>query len=300
MSPYIFEYTGKRKYIRKVLIIGSGPLQIGQAGEFDYSGCQAIRALKEEKFKTILVNPNIATIQTRMEGMADRVYLIPLTVDAVTDVIIKERPDGILLEFGGQTSLNLGIKLDKSGILSEYRCQVLGTSIKSIEYKEDRELFNKRLSEINEPIAKSRASENLEDSIVKAKELGYPVIVRASYSLGVLGSGFAETEEELIELCKDDAFVNSAQILIEKDLRGWKELEYEVVRNAYNNCITPAAFEKFNPMVLHKGESIVISPFMTTTDEEHFFLRQKAMKIVRHLGIIGVCNIHFCIHSKSH
>ena len=299
MSPYIFEWVEKRKNIRKVLIIGSGPLQIGQAGEFDYSGCQALWALKEENIKTILVNPNIATIQTRMEGLADKVYLVPLTVDAVTDVIIKERPDGILLGFGGQTALNLGIKLDEEGVLAEYRCQVLGTPIKTIKDTEDRELFNKRLNEINEPVAKSRAAETLEDSLVKAMELGYPVIVRAAYALGGLGSGFAENEEELIELCKA-AFVNSPQILIEKDLRGWKELEYEVVRDAYNNCITPAALENFNPMGIHTGESIVITPLMTITDEEHFFLRQKALKIVRHLGIIGECNIQFALHPKSH
>jgi carbamoyl-phosphate synthase large subunit/carbamoyl-phosphate synthase small subunit len=299
MSPYIFEWTEKRKNIRKVLIIGSGPLQIGQAGEFDYSGCQALWALKEENIKTILVNPNIATIQTRMEGMADRVYLVPLTIEAVTDVIIKERPDGVLLGFGGQTALNLGIRLGKEGILDEYRCQVLGTPIKSIEDTEDRDLFNKRLLEINEPIAKSRAATSLEEALIKAKEIGYPVICRAAYALGGLGSGFAETEEELSELCKA-AFVNSPQVLIEKDLRGWKELEYEVVRDAYDNCITPAALENFNPMGIHTGESIVITPLMTITDDEHFLLRQKALKIVRHLGIVGECNIQFCMHPKSH
>ena len=286
--PFKMEFYEKRKQIKSVLIIGSGPLQIGQAGEFDYSGCQAIIAMKEEKIKTILVNPNIATVQTRAEGMADRVYLVPLTVESLTQIIQKERPEGLLLGFGGQTALNLGIRLEKLGILQQYNVKVLGTSISTIEDTEDRELFNRRLTEINEPIAKSRAAINTEDAIKAAIDIGYPVICRAAYALGGLGSGFAENDEQLTHLCTE-AFVYSPQVLIEKDLRGWKELEYEVVRDAYDNCITPAALENINPMGIHTGESMVITPLMTITDEEHFYLRRKAIKIVRHLGVVGEC-----------
>jgi carbamoyl-phosphate synthase large subunit/carbamoyl-phosphate synthase small subunit len=297
--PFKMEFFEKRKKIKSVLIIGSGPLQIGQAGEFDYSGCQAIIAMKEEKITTILVNPNIATVQTRAEGMADKVYLVPLTVEALTDIIEKERPEGLLLGFGGQTALNLGIKLDKLGILQQYNVKVLGTSIATIEDTEDRELFNKRLMEINEPVAKSFAAVNTEEAIKAAHNIGYPVICRAAYALGGLGSGFAENDNELRDLCVE-AFVYSPQVLIEKDLRGWKELEYEVVRDAYDNCITPAALENINPMGIHTGESIVITPLMTITDEEHFYLRRKAIKVVRHLGVVGECNIQFALNPRSH
>lgn len=297
--PYQLHFYEKRKKIRKVLIIGSGPLQIGQAGEFDYSGCQAILAMKEEKIFTILVNPNIATVQTRAEGMADRVYLVPLNVESITDVIMKERPDGLLLGFGGQTALNLGIKLDKLGILKEYHVEVLGTPISTIEDTEDRELFNKKLMEINEPIAPSRAAKNLKEAFKAAREIGYPLIIRAAYALGGLGSGFVENDSELEKKCTE-AFIYSPQVLIEKDLRGWKELEYEVVRDAYDNCITPAALENLNPMGIHTGESVVITPLMTISDEEHFYLRRKALKIVRHLGVIGECNIQYALNPKSH
>ena len=296
--PYKMEFYEKRKNIKSVLIIGSGPLQIGQAGEFDYSGCQAIIAMNEEKIKTILVNPNIATVQTRAEGMASKVYLVPLTIESLTQIIEKERPDGLLLGFGGQTALNLGIRLEKLGILQQYNVKVLGTPISTIEDTEDRELFNRRLTEINEPIAKSRAAVNIEEAIGAARHIGYPVICRAAYALGGLGSGFAENDEELTNLCTE-SFIYSPQVLIEKDLRGWKELEYEVVRDAYDNCITPAALENINPMGIHTGESMVITPLMTITDEEHFYLRRKAIKIVRHLGVVGECNIQFALNPRS-
>ena len=296
--PFRMEFFEKRKKIKSVLIIGSGPLQIGQAGEFDYSGCQAIIAMKEEKIQTILVNPNIATVQTRAEGMADKVYLVPLTVDSLTEIIEKERPEGLLLGFGGQTALNLGIQLDKLGILKKFNVKVLGSPIATIEDTEDRELFNKRLMEVNEPVAKSFSATNIEDALKAAIQIGYPVICRAAYALGGLGSGFAETEKELSDLCVE-AFVYSPQVLIEKDLRGWKELEYEVVRDAYDNCITPAALENINPMGIHTGESIVITPLMTISDEEHFYLRRKAIKIVRHLGVVGECNIQFALNPRS-
>lgn len=296
--PFKMEFYEKRKQIKSVLIIGSGPLQIGQAGEFDYSGCQAIIAMKEEKIKTILVNPNIATVQTRAEGMADRVYLVPITIESLTEIIQKERPEGLLLGFGGQTALNLGIRLEKLGILQQYNVKVLGTPVSTIEDTEDRELFNRRLKEINEPIAKSRSAINTEEAVQAARDIGYPVICRAAYALGGLGSGFAENDEQLTNLCTE-AFVYSPQVLIEKDLRGWKELEYEVVRDAYDNCITPAALENINPMGIHTGESMVITPLMTITDEEHFYLRRKAIKIVRHLGVVGECNIQFALNPRS-
>lgn len=298
-KPFKLDFYEKRKKIRSVLIIGSGPLQIGQAGEFDYSGCQAIIAMKEEGIATILVNPNIATVQTRAEEMADKVYLVPLTIDSLTDIIEKERPEGLLLGFGGQTALNLGIKLDKMGVLRKFNVKVLGTSIATIEDTEDRDLFNQRLREVNEPYAKSFSATTVDEAVNAARTIGYPVIARAAYALGGLGSGFAENEEELRELC-NDSFIYSPQVLIEKDLRGWKELEYEVVRDMYDNCITPAALENINPMGIHTGESFVVCPLMTISDEEHFMLRRKAIKIVRHLGVVGECNIQFTMNPRSH
>jgi len=299
ISPYNLIWKKKNKHIRKVLVIGSGPLQIGQAGEFDYSGCQAIGVLKEEGIQSVLVNPNIATVQTRVKGLADVVYLSPLTVESVTDVIKKERPDGVFLGFGGQTALNLGIKLDESGIFEKYKVEVLGTPIKSIQITEDRELFNKKLMEINEPIAKGMAANTIEEAIHVAKNvIGFPVIVRAAFALGGLGSGFAENEAEITELCKV-AFVTSPQVLIEKDLRGWKELEYEVVRDMFDNCFTPAALENINPMGIHTGESIVVCPLQTVTDEEHFRIRNKAIKIIKHLGVVGECNIQFALNPND-
>lgn len=298
-KPFKFDFFEKRKKIKSVLIIGSGPLQIGQAGEFDYSGCQAIIAMKEEGISTILVNPNIATVQTRAEGMADKVYLVPLTTEALYDIIEKERPEGVLLGFGGQTALNLGIKLDKMGVLRKFNVKILGTPIATIEDTEDRDLFNQRLKEINEPVAKSFSAVNIEEAVIAARTIGYPVIARAAYALGGLGSGFAENEDELKIIC-EEAFVYSPQVLIEKDLRGWKELEYEVVRDAYDNCITPAALENINPMGIHTGESFVVCPLMTISDEEHYMLRRKAIKIVRHLGVVGECNIQFTMNPRSH
>jgi len=297
--PFKLEFTEKRRHVRSVLIIGSGPLQIGQAGEFDYSGSQGILAMKEEGIQTVLVNPNIATVQTRAQEMADKVYLVPLNVESLTDIIAKERPEGLLLGFGGQTALNLGIQLDKLGILRRYNVRILGTSIATIEDTEDRELFNQRLKEINEPYAKSFSATSVEEAVIAARTIGYPVIARAAYALGGLGSGFAENEQELKDLC-GEAFVYSPQVLIEKDLRGWKELEYEVVRDAYDNCITPAALENISPMGIHTGESFIICPLMTISDEEHFTLRRKAIKVVRHLGVVGECNIQFAMNPRSH
>jgi len=299
ISPYKFIWKKKNKHTRKVLVIGSGPLQIGQAGEFDYSGCQAISTLREEGIQSVLVNPNIATVQTKVRGLADTVYLSPLTVESVTEIIKKERPDGVFLGFGGQTALNLGVRLDETGVFAKYGVQVLGTPIRSIQITEDRELFNAKLMEINEPIAKGAAACTIEDAINVAKNIiGYPVILRAAFALGGLGSGFAENDDELVELCKV-AFVTSPQVLIEKDLRGWKELEYEVVRDMFDNCFTPAALENINPMGIHTGESIVVCPLQTVTDEEHFRIRNKAIKIIKHLGVVGECNIQFALNPND-
>lgn len=299
ISPYTFEMKRKHKNVRKVLVIGSGPLQIGQAGEFDYSGCQAINVLREEGIQSVLVNPNIATVQTRVRGLADVVYLSPLTVESLTEIICKERPDGVFLSFGGQTALNLGVQLQEQGVFKKYGVQVLGTPIKSIQITEDRELFNEKLLEINEPIAKGMAACNMDEALNVARNvIGYPVIVRAAFALGGLGSGFAENDKELTELCRV-AFVTSPQVLIEKDLRGFKELEYEVVRDMFDNCFTPAALENINPMGIHTGESIVVCPLQTINDEEHFRIRNKAIKIIKHLGVVGECNIQFAMNPND-
>lgn len=246
------------KNLNKVLLLGSGALKIGEAGEFDYSGSQALKALKEEGIETILINPNIATVQTS-EGVADKIYFLPVTPFFVEEVIKKEKPDGILLAFGGQTALNCGVELHRSGIFEKYGIRVLGTPVQAIIDTEDRELFVKKLDQISVKTIKSHAVENLEDAIDAANNLGYPVILRAAYALGGLGSGFCDNEDELIVLAKK-AFSYSPQVLVEKSLKGWKEIEYEVVRDKYDNCITVCNMENFDPLGIHTGESIVVAP----------------------------------------
>ena len=283
--------------IKKVLLLGSGALKIGEAGEFDYSGSQALKALREEGIKTVLINPNIATVQTS-EGVADEVYFLPVQPYFVEQVIQKERPDGILLAFGGQTALNCGVELYKSGVLEKYGVKVLGTPVQAIIDTEDRELFVKKLDEIEVKTIKSEACENIEQARQAAKELGYPVILRAAYALGGLGSGFCDNEEELDKLA-EKAFAFSPQVLVEKSLKGWKEIEYEVVRDRFDNCITVCNMENFDPLGIHTGESIVIAPSQTLTNSEYHKLRALAIKIIRHIGIVGECNVQYAFDPQS-
>jgi carbamoyl-phosphate synthase large subunit len=283
--------------VQKVLVIGSGALKIGEAGEFDYSGSQALKALKEEGIFTILINPNIATVQTS-EGIADKIYFLPVTPDFVEQVIIKEKPDGILLAFGGQTALNCGVALYKNGILEKYNVKVLGTQVQSIIDTEDRELFVKKLDQINVDTIKSHAVTTIEDAIKAANDLGYPIIVRAAYALGGQGSGFCNNDTELIAL-GNKAFSHSDQILVEKSLKGWKEIEYEVVRDCYDNCITVCNMENFDPLGIHTGESIVVAPSQTLTNSEYHKLREIAIRIVRHIGIVGECNVQYALCPDS-
>ena len=287
----------KDESIKKVLILGAGALKIGEAGEFDYSGSQALKALREEGVSTVLINPNIATVQTS-EGVADQIYFLPVQPYFVERVIAKERPDGILLSFGGQTALNCGVELDRTGVLKKYGVRVLGTPVKAIMNTEDRELFVERLDEINVKTIKSEACENIQQARAAAKTLGYPVIVRAAYALGGLGSGFADNEEELNTLC-EKAFSFSPQVLVEKSLKGWKEIEYEVVRDRYDNCITVCNMENFDPLGIHTGESIVIAPSQTLTNSEYHKLRALSIKIVRHIGIVGECNVQYAFDPQS-
>jgi len=283
--------------IKKVLLLGSGALKIGEAGEFDYSGSQALKALREEGIKTVLINPNIATVQTS-EGVADEIYFLPVQPYFVEKVIAKERPDGILLSFGGQTALNCGVELYQSGVLEKYNVKVLGTPVQAIIDTEDRELFVKKLDEISVKTIKSHACETMDEARVAAAELGYPVIVRAAYALGGLGSGFCDNEEELQVLC-EKAFAFSPQVLVEKSLKGWKEIEYEVVRDRYDNCITVCNMENFDPLGIHTGESIVIAPSQTLTNSEYHKLRALAIKIIRHIGIVGECNVQYAFDPES-
>ncbi|MCC8154341.1 MAG: carbamoyl-phosphate synthase (glutamine-hydrolyzing) large subunit [Tannerellaceae bacterium] len=283
--------------IRKVLILGSGALKIGEAGEFDYSGSQALKAIKEEGIEIVLINPNIATIQTS-EGVADTVYFLPVTPYFVEKVIEKERPDGILLAFGGQTALNCGVNLYQNGILEKYNVRVLGTPVQAIIDTEDRELFVRKLDEINVKTIKSEAVENIEDARRAAAELGYPVIIRAAYALGGLGSGFCDNEEELNVLA-EKAFSFSPQVLVEKSLKGWKEIEYEVVRDRFDNCIAVCNMENFDPLGIHTGESIVVAPSQTLTNAEYHKLRELAIKIIRHIGIVGECNVQYAFDTES-
>ena len=287
----------KDENIKKVLLLGSGALKIGEAGEFDYSGSQALKALREEGVETVLINPNIATVQTS-EGVADQIYFLPVQPYFVERVIQKEKPDGILLSFGGQTALNCGVELYRQGILEKYNVKVLGTPVQAIMDTEDRELFVEKLDEINVKTIKSEACENIEQTRKAAAELGYPVIIRAAYALGGLGSGFADNEEELNKLA-EKAFSFSPQVLVEKSLKGWKEIEYEVVRDRYDNCITVCNMENFDPLGIHTGESIVIAPSQTLSNAEYHKLRALAIKIIRHIGIVGECNVQYAFDPKS-
>ncbi len=283
--------------IEKVVLLGSGALKIGEAGEFDYSGSQALKALKEEGIHTVLINPNIATIQTS-ENIADRVYFLPVTPEFVEQVIERERPQGILLAFGGQTALNCGVKLYESGVLEKYDVKVLGTPVQAIIDTEDREKFVEKLNEINVKTIKSHAVTTVEDAKVVAAELGYPIIIRAAYTLGGLGSGFCNNVSEL-ETLASKAFTYSPQILVEKSLKGWKEVEYEVVRDRFDNCITVCNMENFDPLGIHTGESIVVAPSQTLTNSEYHKLRELAIKIIRHVGIVGECNVQYALDPES-
>lgn len=287
----------EKKEIKKVLVLGSGALKIGEAGEFDYSGSQALKALREEGIYTVLINPNIATVQTS-EGVADKIYFLPVNPFFVERVIAKERPDGVLLAFGGQTALNCGVELYKSGVLEKYNVQVLGTPVQAIMDTEDRELFVEKLDEINVKTIQSEACETIEAARAAAKELGYPVILRAAYALGGLGSGFCDNEEEL-NIIAEKAFSFSPQVLVEKSLKGWKEIEYEVVRDKYDNCITVCNMENLDPLGIHTGESIVIAPTQTLTKSEAAKLRALSIKIVRHIGIVGECNVQYALDPNS-
>ena len=287
----------ERKEIKKVLLLGSGALKIGQAGEFDYSGAQALKALKEEGIHSVLINPNIATVQTS-KGVADTVYFQPVKAEFVERVIEKERPDGILLSFGGQTALNCGVELYEKGVLEKYGVEVLGTPVQAIIDTEDRDLFVKRLDEIGVKTIKSEACSTVEEVQKAAHELGFPVILRAAYALGGLGSGFCDNEEELLAQA-EEAFSFSPQVLVEKSLKGWKEIEYEVVRDKYDNCITVCNMENFDPLGIHTGESIVVAPSQTLTNSEYHKLRALAIKIIRHIGIVGECNVQYALDPNS-
>lgn len=287
----------KQNNIKKVLLLGSGALKIGEAGEFDYSGSQALKALKEEGISTVLINPNIATVQTS-EGVADKIYFLPVTPYFVEKVIEKERPDGVLLSFGGQTALNCGVELYKAGVFEKYGAQVLGTPVQAIMDTEDRELFVQKLDEIGVKTIKSEAVSNLNDARRAAAQLGYPVIIRAAYALGGLGSGFCDNEEQL-DVLAEKAFSFSPQVLVEKSLKGWKEVEYEVVRDRFDNCITVCNMENFDPLGIHTGESIVIAPSQTLTNSEYHKLRELAIRIIRHIGIVGECNVQYAFDPES-
>jgi carbamoyl-phosphate synthase large subunit/carbamoyl-phosphate synthase small subunit len=289
-------FEGPRRY-SKVLLLGSGALKIGEAGEFDYSGSQALKALKQEGIKTVLINPNIATVQTS-EGVADKIYFLPVTPEFVEKVIEKERPDGIFLSFGGQTALNCGVALYRRGILEKYNVKVLGTPVQAVIDTEDREIFTERLSEINVKYIKSEAVTDLESAVTAANKLGYPVIVRAAYALGGLGSGFCDNDEQLRSLV-EKAFTYSPQVLVEKSLKGWKEIEYEVVRDRYNNCITVCNMENFDPLGIHTGESIVVAPSQTLSNHDYHKLRETAIRIIRHIGIVGECNVQYAYDPNS-
>ncbi|MDP7244208.1 MAG: carbamoyl-phosphate synthase large subunit, partial [Flavobacteriales bacterium] len=282
---------------KKVLVLGSGSLKIGEAGEFDYSGSQCLKALKEEGIETVLVNPNIATIQTS-KGMADKIYFLPVTAYFVEQVIKKEKPSGIMLAFGGQTALNCGVELDDKGIFKKYNVKVLGTSVETIKDTEDRNLFKKKLAEIDVKVPESRAVTTINEGLNVAKRIKYPVMARVAYALGGQGSGIAYNDLELNKILTR-AFSYSKQILIEKYLGGWKEVEYEVVRDKYDNCITVCNMENFDPMGIHTGESIVVAPSQTLTNNEYHKLREIAIRVIRHLGIVGECNIQYALDPKS-
>ncbi|HQO48598.1 MAG TPA: ATP-grasp domain-containing protein, partial [Paludibacteraceae bacterium] len=283
--------------MKKVLLLGSGALKIGQAGEFDYSGSQALKAMREEGIETVLINPNIATIQTS-EGVADKVYFLPITPYFVTKIIEKERPDGILLAFGGQTALNCGTELYTNGTLAKYNVQVLGTSVETIMVTEDRDLFVKKLNEINALTPKSKAVETMEDALKAAYEIGFPVMVRSAYTLGGMGSGICNNEQEFKELC-ESSLTYSKQILIEESLKGWKEIEFEVIRDKNDHCFTVVPMENFDPLGIHTGESIVVAPIISLNQEQIDLLQEIAKKVVRHIGIIGECNIQYAFNVET-
>ena len=283
--------------VKKVLLLGSGALRIGQAGEFDYSGSQAIKALKEEGISTVLINPNVATVQTS-QGVADKVYFMPVQPEFVERIIEKERPDGVLLSFGGQTALNCGVELHRAGVFARYGVRVLGTPIQAIIDTEDRDLFVRRLDEIDVKTIRSQACSNVDEVRQAAVRLGYPVILRAAFALGGLGSGFCDDEDELLAQA-EEAFSFSSQVLVEKSLRGWKEIEYEVVRDCHDNCITVCNMENFDPLGIHTGESIVVAPSQTLSNTEYHMLRSLAIRIVRHLGIVGECNVQYALNPDS-
>ena len=286
-----------KKELKKVLVLGSGALKIGQAGEFDYSGSQALKALREEGIRSVLVNPNIATIQTS-EGIADQVYFLPVTPYFVEEIIKKEQPDGILLAFGGQTALNCGTELYQKGLLDKYGVQVLGTSVEAIMYTEDRDLFVKKLNEIEMKTPVSQAVENMEDALQAARKIGYPVMIRSAYALGGLGSGICPNEEKFIELA-ESAFTFSPQILVEESLKGWKEIEFEVIRDANDHCFTVASMENFDPLGIHTGESIVVAPTCSLTEAQVEMLQELSKKCIRHLGIVGECNIQYAFNAET-
>ncbi|KAI9505388.1 hypothetical protein BX070DRAFT_238545 [Coemansia spiralis] len=304
LAPPVQQYVGRRNFsgapkidVKKVLVVGSGGLSIGQAGEFDYSGSQAIKALRESNIETVLVNPNIATVQTSHE-LADHVYFSPVTPQYLAQIIEKERPDGIMLAFGGQTALNCGVQLNKMGVLDKFNLRVLGTSVRTLELSEDRDLFASALKDIDIPVAQSTAVNTVQDALNAASEIGYPVIVRSAYALGGLGSGFAADEAELQSLASQSLAL-CPQILVEKSMRGWKEVEYEVVRDAQDNCVTVCNMENFDPLGIHTGDSIVVAPSQTLSDEEYHMLRTAAIKIVRHMGVVGECNVQYALNPKS-
>ena len=286
-----------KKDLKKVLVLGSGALKIGQAGEFDYSGSQALKALREEGIHSVLVNPNIATIQTS-EGIADKVYFLPVTPFFVEEIIKKEQPDGILLAFGGQTALNCGTELYLNGTLKKYGVEVLGTSVEAIMYTEDRDLFVKKLDEIPMKTPKSHAVESMEEALKAAREIGYPVMVRSAYALGGLGSGICPDEEAFIKLA-ESSFAFSKQILVEESLKGWKEIEFEVIRDANDHCFTVASMENFDPLGIHTGESIVVAPTCSLTEEQVTMLQELSTKCIRHLGIVGECNIQYAFNADT-
>ena len=286
-----------KKQLKKVLVLGSGALKIGQAGEFDYSGSQALKALREEGIRSVLVNPNVATIQTS-EGIADKVYFLPVNTFFVTEIIKKERPDGILLAFGGQTALNCGTELFQKGILKEYGVEVLGTSVEAIMNTEDRDLFVKELGKVNLKVPVSQACETMEDAIATARRIGYPIMIRSAYALGGLGSGVCPDEETFIKIA-ESAFTFAPQVLVEESLKGWKEIEFECIRDANDHCFTVASMENFDPLGIHTGESIVVAPTCSLSDEQVKMLQDITIRCVRHLNIVGECNIQFAFNAET-